>query len=138
MGEYTEIYVRTADGLPPRTEAPLRFVTLEPEQNPTGFMYRAKNTWRFSPGGDEWPETAETLMLLLTAPNVAQVWYFGDCADIGDAPENVCTIDDVREYTKIYLADPDDPRRLLYDKWAKLLDVPFFPRVSAWPMWGSD
>ena len=140
MGVDPRIYVKTSDGDVPRTELPLRFLCFErkpyedDELLPSGATHAAyqANAWRYCEGYTRhWPEVAESLMLLLTAPNVEQVWYFGDSADIGDDPDHVCTLDRVREYTQVYMDDfGADPMRPYREKWAGMLGVPEFPTVK--------
>ena len=140
MGVDPRIYVKTSDGEIPRTEIPLRFLCFEQEPyeddylRPTGATHAAyqANAWRYCTGRTRyWPEVAESLMLLLTAPNVAQVWYFGDDEDTGDDPENVCTLERVQEYTKKYMENYGaDPMRPYREKWAEMLGIPEFPIVK--------
>ena len=129
--------MKTCDGDVPRTELSLRFLRFEREPyeddylRPAGATHAAyqANAWRYCTGRTRyWPEVAESLMLLLTAPNVAQVWYFGDDEDTGDDPDNICTLDRVREYTQVYMDDLGaDLLRPYREKWAGMLGIPVFP-----------
>ena len=113
MGIDTRIYCKTTDGNEPALCDSLpngADIIAASGWGPDGATHEIDQAWRYYAPGYErgpWPSIAAVLMALHAAPNVATVWYFGDCSE-GDKP---FTPERVHEYSAHYTANGDRPYR---------------------------